>query len=84
MSQTENTNQQQEKQEVFYQIQSGIPFEHTNTKRFKILAEEMQMGDSVLLKTDQERKSLITALKYQQKQGKSRQTNQGFRVWRIK
>jgi hypothetical protein len=83
-SQSQTNNTQQENQAVFYQIESGIPFTHTNTKRFKILAESMALNDSVLLQTDQERKSLITALKYQQKLGRSRQTNQGFRVWRIR
>lgn len=79
-----NTNTQQENQAVFYQIESGIPFFTTDTRRFKKLAESMEVADSVLLKTNQERRSLLTAFRYQGKKGQSRASNQGFRVWRIK
>ncbi len=83
-SHTNNTNTQQENQAVFYQIESGIPFFTTDTRRFKKLAEQMEVADSILLKTNQERRSLLTAFRYQGRKGQSRKNNQGWRVWRVK
>jgi hypothetical protein len=79
----QNTVPEAEIKQNYYHITSYIPFDQIRY-RFKTLSSQMQINDSVLVKTDQERKSLITALKLNGGDGRSKKSNLGYRVWRVK
>lgn len=81
MSQTENTKLAAEINN-YYQIVRNIPFSQYQN-RWRDLVYKMQDGDSVLVRTFSESRSLITAFRRAGVKCKSRKMNKGFRIWRL-
>ena len=52
--------------------------------KWTLLAEQMDVGDSVLVRSQSDRSSLTTAMKSRGFKLTTRSENDGYRVWRIK